>query len=115
VLQQRWRDEKRERVVMVPETKEVERKFTVLVPAVREEKRDVTVSVPEMREETRQRTYLVMRSVPEVQTRQVCSYETVAIPVCDPCSGCVRTCCRVVPTTHNVNVTVYRCVPEQRT
>jgi hypothetical protein len=68
--------------------------------------------VPDVRLEERERPVTVYRQVPETRTERVVRAETVAVPVCDPCTGLASLVCAVVPHVENVCVTVFRCVAE---
>lgn len=83
---------------LVPREEVIQRKVNVLVPELKDQK--VTCEV--------------MTRVPREVEREVQCCRMVSVPVTDPCTGCVYTCCRPEFFTQKVRCVVYDCVPVRR-
>src|SRR5437660_726646 len=71
----------------VPVTQVVNQQYQVQVPVTQVQQQQVQVQVPEYRQETRQVPVTVMRTVPQMMSRQVVT--CCRVPCIDPCTGCV--------------------------
>jgi len=114
VLKTEWQQEQRQRVVPVPAQKVVEHQVKVVVPEVRHEQRRETVLVPATRREHRERVVTKLRPVTELQTRPVPALAKVEVPVADPCLGIVGAVGKVVPAVRPARVPVTRLVAEKQ-
>jgi len=103
-----WIQEQREKTVMVPETRLVEKQKKILVPGVREEQRERVVSVPETRLEQRDRPVTTVRQVAATHTQQVVTTARITVPIIDPCTGLAATVCQLVPQLKEICVTTVR-------
>lgn len=92
--------------------KEVTCTINRCIPREVVEERKICVLVPEMRQE--KRTITVCRAVPREVEQQVTCTRMVQVCVTDPCTGCVRTCCKPECYTATVKRIVCDMVPEQK-
>src|SRR6185369_11557238 len=91
----------------------VEKQHKVLVPGVREEVRERVVMVPETRLEQQTRQVTTVRQMAEAHRQKVMTAASVAVPVCDPCTGLTAMVCQIVPQIKEVCVSTMRPVVEQ--
>ncbi len=83
---------------MVPREVITKHTCTVMVPVMTVQKRVCTVNT----------------LVPRVVEREVTCCRMVAVPVTDPCTGCVTMCCKPQTFVQKVSCTVHDCVPVQK-